>query len=117
MCNLSCPLHNAIPDFVRLVREGKIIEAAELSNSTSSLPEICGRVCPQDRLCESRCTLRNHGGAVTVGNIERYITDTAFEMGWRPSVAEDVVPRPERVAIIGAGPAGLGCADVLTRAG
>lgn len=117
MCNLSCPLHNSIPDFVRLVREGKIIEAAELSNATSSLPEICGRVCPQDRLCESRCTLRNHGGAVTVGNIERYITDTAFEMGWRPSVAEDVVPRPERVAIIGAGPAGLGCADVLTRAG
>ena len=115
-CNWTCPLHNAIPDFIRLVSEDKIIEAAELCHQTSSLPEICGRVCPQDRLCEGACTLKSRNGAVTVGNLERYITDTALEMGWRPVVGP-VTPRGERVAIVGAGPAGLGCADILTRAG
>ncbi|PMC21468.1 oxidoreductase (Fe-S)-binding subunit, partial [Klebsiella aerogenes] len=115
-CNWTCPLHNHIPDFIRLVREGKIIEAAELCHQSSSLPEICGRVCPQDRLCEGACTLKNEGGAVAVGNLERYITDTALAMGWRPTTGE-VAPRQERVAIIGAGPAGLGCADILARAG
>ncbi|HCD5781985.1 (Fe-S)-binding protein [Klebsiella aerogenes] len=115
-CNWTCPLHNHIPDFIRLVREGKIIEAAELCHQSSSLPEVCGRVCPQDRLCEGACTLKNEGGAVAVGNLERYITDTALAMGWRPTTGE-VAPRQERVAIIGAGPAGLGCADILARAG
>ncbi len=115
-CNWHCPLHNAIPDYIRLVQEGKIIEAAELCHQTSSLPEICGRVCPQDRLCEGACTLKDHSGAVSIGNLERYITDTALAMGWRPDVSK-VVPRIEKVAVIGAGPAGLGCADILARAG
>lgn len=115
-CNWHCPLHNAIPGYVRLVREGRIIEAAELCHQTSSLPEICGRVCPQDRLCEGACTLKDLSGAVSIGNLERYITDTALAMGWRPDLSR-VTSRPQRVAVIGAGPAGLGCADVLTRAG
>ncbi|MFB5077730.1 formate-dependent uric acid utilization protein YgfT [Raoultella sp. C349492] len=115
-CNWTCPLHNAIPDFIRLVNEGKIIEAAELCHQSSSLPEICGRVCPQDRLCEGACTMKERGGAVTIGNLERYITDSALAMGWRPQTG-DVSPREERVAVIGAGPAGLGCADILARAG
>ena len=115
-CNWTCPLHNAIPDFIRLVNEGQIIEAAELCHQTSSLPEICGRVCPQDRLCEGACTLQSRNGAVTIGNLERYITDTAFERGWQPQIGA-ITPRSERVAIIGAGPAGLGCADILARQG
>ncbi len=115
-CNWTCPLHNAIPDFIRLVNEERITEAAELCHQTSSLPEICGRVCPQDRLCEGACTLKNRSGPVSIGNLERYITDTAFEMGWRPEIGA-VSPRPEKVAIIGAGPAGLGCADILARNG
>ncbi|MDF7680214.1 formate-dependent uric acid utilization protein YgfT [Enterobacteriaceae bacterium ESL0689] len=116
-CNWTCPLHNAIPDFIRLVHEGEIIAAAELCHRSSSLPEICGRVCPQDRLCEGACTLKKEkGGAVAIGNLERYITDTALTMGWQP-VAGEVSARPERVAVIGAGPAGLGCADILARAG
>ena len=115
-CNWHCPLHNAIPDYIRLVQQGRIIEAAERCHQTSSLPEICGRVCPQDRLCEGACTLKDHTGAVSIGNLERYITDTALAMGWRPDVSQ-VIPRMERVAVIGAGPAGLGCADILARAG
>ena len=115
-CNWTCPLHNHIPDFIRLVNEGKIIEAAELCHQSSSLPEICGRVCPQDRLCEGACTMKGEGGSVAIGNLERYITDTALAMGWRPTIGE-VTPRKERVAVIGAGPAGLGCADILARAG
>jgi len=115
-CGWACPLHNAIPDFIRLAREGRIIEAAELSHQTSSLPEICGRVCPQDRLCEGACTLNGRAGAVTIGNIERYITDEALKQGWRPAPPA-VKPRREKVAIVGAGPAGLGCADILARSG
>lgn len=115
-CNWTCPLHNAIPDFIRLVKEEKIIEAAELCHQSSSLPEICGRVCPQDRLCEGACTLKDKGGSATIGNLERYITDTALAMGWRPGIGE-IAPRKEKVAVIGAGPAGLGCADILARAG
>lgn len=115
-CNWTCPLHNHIPDFIRLVNEGDIIGAAELCHDSSTLPEICGRVCPQDRLCEGACTLKSRNGAVAIGNLERYITDTALAMGWRPDLSA-VQPRAERVAIIGAGPAGLGCADILARAG
>jgi glutamate synthase small subunit-like protein len=116
ICAWTCPLHNQIPQWIKLASQGRIWEAAELSHQTSSLPEVCGRVCPQDRLCEQSCTLNEHGGAVTIGNIERYITETAFEMGWRPDMSA-VKDSGKRVAIIGAGPAGLGCADILVRHG
>ncbi|REL30789.1 FAD-dependent oxidoreductase [Thalassotalea euphylliae] len=115
-CEWKCPVHNYIPQWLELVTEGKIFEAAELCHQTNSLPEMCGRVCPQDRLCESACTLNDEFGAVTIGNIEKYITDTAFEQGWTPDLSH-VVKTGKRVAIVGAGPAGLACADVLTRHG
>ncbi|PWC19756.1 formate-dependent uric acid utilization protein AegA [Brenneria corticis] len=116
VCEWTCPLHNNIPELLSLAKQGRILDAVELSHRTSSLPEICGRVCPQDRLCEGACTLGKEYGAVTVGNIERYITDTALEMGWTPDMSR-VRPSGKRAAIIGAGPAGLACADVLTRNG
>lgn len=116
ICQWTCPLHNAIPQWITLANQGRIVEAAELSHQTSSLPEVCGRICPQDRLCEQSCTLNDRHGAVTIGHIERYITETAFAMGWRPDMSQ-VVPTGKRVAVIGAGPAGLGCADVLVRNG
>ncbi|CNH88363.1 formate-dependent uric acid utilization protein AegA [Yersinia mollaretii] len=116
ICQWSCPLHNAIPKWIALAHQGRIHEAAELSHQTSSLPEICGRVCPQDRLCEQACTLNDHDGAVTIGQIERHITETALATGWRPDMSQ-VKPTGKRVAIIGAGPAGLGCADILVRNG
>lgn len=115
-CEWKCPLHNYIPDWLKLAGEGRIIEAAELCHLTNSLPEVCGRVCPQDRLCEGACTLNDEYGAVTIGGVEKYIVDTAFEMGWRPDLS-NVAPTGKRVAVIGAGPAGLGCADVLIRNG
>jgi len=115
-CEWKCPVHNFIPQWLDLANEGKIIEAAELSHKTNSLPEVCGRVCPQDRLCEGACTLNDDFGAVTIGSIEKYITDTAFKMGWRPDMS-DVVWTDKKVAIIGAGPAGLACADILVRNG
>ena len=86
-CQWKCPVHNYIPDWLKLAGEGRIIEAAELAHQTNSLPEICGRICPQDRLCEGACTLNNEFGAVTIGAIERHITDTAFAMGWRPDLS------------------------------
>lgn len=115
-CEWKCPVHNYIPNWLKLVSEGQLFEAAELCHRTNTLPEVCGRVCPQDRLCEGACTLNDGFGAVTIGNTEKYIVDTAFAMGWRPDMSK-VVPVGKRVAIIGAGPAGLGCADVLARAG
>ncbi len=115
-CEWKCPVHNYIPNWLKLANEGRIFEAAELSHQTNTLPEVCGRVCPQDRLCEGSCTLNDEFGAVTIGNIERYINDKAFEMGWRPDMT-GVKQTGKRVAIIGAGPAGLACADVLTRNG
>ena len=115
-CEWKCPVHNYIPNWLKLLAEGNLFEAAELSHQTNTLPEVCGRVCPQDRLCEGACTLNDGFGAVTIGNAEKYITDTALAMGWRPNLS-DVVPTGKRVAIIGAGPAGLGCADILTRNG
>lgn len=115
-CEWKCPVHNFIPDWLKLVTEGNLFEAAELSHQTNTLPEVCGRVCPQDRLCEGACTLNDGFGAVTIGASEKYITDTALAMGWRPDLS-DVVPTDKKVAIVGAGPAGLGCADVLTRSG
>lgn len=116
-CEWECPVHNYIPNWLQLVKEGKLFEAAELSHKTNSLPEICGRVCPQDRLCEGSCTLNQGGfGAVTIGSVEKYITDEAFKAGWRPDMSK-VVWTDKRVAVIGAGPAGLACADVLVRNG
>jgi glutamate synthase (NADPH/NADH) small chain len=115
-CEWKCPVHNYIPQWLDLANQGRIIEAAELSHKTNSLPEVCGRVCPQDRLCEGACTLNDDFGAVTIGSIETYITDTAFKMGWRPDMS-GVIKTDKRVAIVGAGPAGLACADVLVRNG
>ncbi|MTI62940.1 FAD-dependent oxidoreductase [Methylophaga sp.] len=115
-CEWKCPVHNYIPNWLKLVSEGNLEEAAELSHATNTLPEICGRVCPQDRLCEGACTLNDGFGAVTIGSVEKYITDTALEKGWRPDLS-NVVATGKRVAVIGAGPAGLGAADVLVRNG
>ncbi|HEY9135955.1 MAG TPA: FAD-dependent oxidoreductase [Pseudomonadales bacterium] len=115
-CEWKCPVHNYIPDWLKLAAEGNIEQAAELCHQTNTLPEVCGRVCPQDRLCEGACTLNDGFGAVTIGSTEKYIVDTAFNNGWRPDLS-NVVATDKKVAVIGAGPAGLGCADVLVRAG
>lgn len=115
-CEWKCPVHNFIPNWLKLISEGNIFEAAELSHQTNSLPEVCGRVCPQDRLCEGACTLNDGFGAVTIGSAEKYIADTAFAMGWKPDMSK-VVWTDKKVAIIGAGPAGIGCADILVRNG
>ena len=115
-CEWKCPVHNYIPNWLKLVDEGRLFEAAELSHQTNSLPEVCGRVCPQDRLCEGACTLNSGFGAVTIGQVEKFISEEAFKAGWRPDVS-NVAATGKKVAIIGAGPAGLGCADVLARNG
>lgn len=115
-CEWKCPVHNYIPNWLELVENGKLFEAAELSHQTNSLPEICGRICPQDRLCEGACTLNNGVGAVSIGNIEKYITDEALKQGWRPDMSH-VFDTGKRVGIVGAGPAGLAAADVLARNG
>ena len=116
-CQSHCPLHNNIPDWLRLTAQGRLREAYELSQATNTFPEICGRICPQDRLCEGNCVIEQAGhGTVTIGAIEKYITDTAWEEGW----VDPIVPATEReqsVGIIGAGPGGLAAADVLRRAG
>ena len=116
-CQSHCPLHNNIPDWLKLTAEGRLREAWEVSQATNTFPEICGRICPQDRLCEGSCVIEQSGhGTVTIGSIEKYITDTAWEEGW----VEPIVPaaeRPESVGIIGAGPGGLAAADRLRRAG
>ena len=116
-CQSHCPLHNNIPDWLMLTAEGRLREAWEVSQATNTFPEICGRICPQDRLCEGNCVIEQSGhGTVTIGSVEKYITDTAFEEGW----VEPPKPhreRTERVAIIGAGPGGLAAADRLRRAG
>ncbi len=115
-CEWKCPVHNHIPNWLKLIEQGKLFEAAELSHKTNSLPEMCGRICPQDRLCEGACTLNDGLGAVTIGAIEKYITDEALKAGWKPDMSH-VRPSGRRVAIVGAGPAGLGCADILVRHG
>ncbi|HEX5664795.1 MAG TPA: FAD-dependent oxidoreductase [Xanthomonadaceae bacterium] len=116
-CAHGCPLHNRIPQWLELAREGRIVEAAALCHETNPLPEICGRVCPQDRLCEGSCTLHDGGfGAVSIGAMEKYIVDTALAQGWRPDLSQ-APATGRRVAIVGAGPAGLSCADRLARAG
>ena len=112
-CTTHCPLHNHIPDWLRLTAEGRLREAYALSNATSSMPEICGRICPQDRLCEGNCVIEFSGhGAVTIGAVERYITDTAWEQGWVEPLRPGP-PRGESVGIVGAGPAGLSAAEQL----
>ncbi|ASK35268.1 FAD-dependent oxidoreductase [Alloalcanivorax mobilis] len=115
-CEWKCPVHNYIPNWLKLISEGNLMEAVELAHQTNSLPEVCGRVCPQDRLCEGACTLNDGFGAVTIGATEKYIADTALAMGWRPDMSK-VVWTDKKVAVIGAGPAGIGCADVLVRNG
>ena len=115
-CEWKCPVHNFIPNWLKLVSEGNLFEAAELSHQTNSLPEVCGRICPQDRLCEGACTLNDGFGAVTIGSVEKYITDEALKQGWRPDMS-NVTWTDKKVAVIGAGPAGLGCADILVRNG
>ncbi len=115
-CEWKCPVHNYIPNWLKLISEGNILQAADLVHQTNSLPEVCGRVCPQDRLCEGACTLNDGFGAVTIGSAEKYITDTAFALGWKPDMSK-VVWTDKKVAVIGAGPAGIGCADILVRNG
>ena len=116
-CQSHCPLHNNIPDWLQLTAEGRLREAYELSQATNTYPEICGRICPQDRLCEGNCVIEQSGhGTVTIGAVEKYLTDMAFEEGWVEPI-RPVAERAESVGIIGAGPAGLAAADRLRRIG
>jgi len=116
-CQSHCPLHNNIPDWLRMTAEGRLEEAYEMSQATNTFPEICGRICPQDRLCEGNCVIEQSGhGTVTIGSVEKYITDTAFEQGWVKPI-RPLAERTESVGIIGAGPGGLAAADVLRRQG
>ena len=115
-CQVNCPLHNNIPDWLMLTAEDRLQEAYEVSAATNNFPEICGRICPQDRLCEGNCVIEKGFESVTIGAVEKYITETAFENGWvKP--ANPVSERGESVGIIGAGPAGLAAADMLRRKG
>jgi glutamate synthase (NADPH/NADH) small chain len=116
-CQTHCPLHNNIPDWLAMVAQGRLREAYEISQATNTFPEICGRICPQDRLCEGNCVIEQSGhGTVTIGSVEKYITDTAWEEGWVKPITPSV-ERSESVGIIGAGPGGLAAADMLRRAG
>jgi glutamate synthase (NADPH) small chain len=116
-CQTHCPLHNNIPDWLRLTAEGRLQEAYELSQATNTFPEICGRICPQDRLCEGNCVIEQSGhGTVTIGSVEKYLTDKAWENGWVKPIRPHT-ERTESVGIIGAGPGGLAAADVLRRRG
>ena len=116
-CQTHCPLHNNIPDWLRLTAEGRLQEAYELSQATNTFPEICGRICPQDRLCEGNCVIEHSGhGTVTIGSVEKYLTDLAWENGWVKPIRPHS-ERTESVGIIGAGPGGLAAADVLRRQG
>ncbi|MEP2641006.1 NAD(P)-dependent oxidoreductase [Roseobacter sp.] len=116
-CQSHCPLHNNIPDWLKLTAEGRLQEAYEVSQATNTFPEICGRICPQDRLCEGNCVIEQSGhGTVTIGAVEKYVTDTAWDNGWVLPISP-TQERAESVGIIGAGPGGLAAADVLRRAG
>ena len=116
-CQVHCPLHNNIPDWLKLTAEGRLQEAYELSQSTNNMPEVCGRICPQDRLCEGNCVIEQSGhGTVTIGSVEKYITDTAWEKGWvKPIKVKKQLN--QSIGIIGAGPAGLACAEELRKSG
>lgn len=115
-CQWQCPVHNYIPQWLKLVAEGKIMEAADLAHQTNTLPDVCGQVCPQEKLCEGACTLNDKLGAVSIGAIENYLTETALNNGWKPDISH-IVKTGHHVGIIGAGPAGLACADKLLRYG
>ncbi len=116
-CQSHCPLHNNIPDWLKLTAEGRLREAYEISQATNTFPEICGRICPQDRLCEGNCVIEQSGhGTVTIGAVEKYLTDMAFAEGWVEAISP-AADRPESIGIIGAGPGGLAAADVLRRRG
>ena len=116
-CQVHCPLHNNIPDWLKLTAEGRLKEANELAHNTNNMPEICGRICPQDRLCEGNCVIEQSGhGTVTIGSVEKYITDTAWEKGWiKPFKIKKEIEMS--IGIIGAGPAGLACAEELRKLG
>ena len=116
-CQIHCPLSNNIPDWLKLTAEGRLQEAYEISQSTNNMPEVCGRICPQDRLCEGNCVIEQSGhGTVTIGSIEKYITDTAWEKGWvKPVKVKKEIN--QSIGIIGAGPAGMACAEELRKLG
>ena len=116
-CQIHCPLSNNIPDWLKLTAEGRLKEAYEVSQSTNNMPEVCGRICPQDRLCEGNCVIEQSGhGTVTIGSIEKYITDTAWDKGWvKPFKVKRELK--QSVGIIGAGPAGMACAEELRKSG
>ena len=116
-CQIHCPLHYNIPDWLKFTAEGRLKEANELAHSTNNMPEICGRICPQDRLCEGNCVIEKSGhGTVTIGSVEKYITDTAWEKGWIEPI-KVLKEKKQSVGIIGAGPAGLACAEELRKNG
>jgi glutamate synthase (NADPH) small chain len=116
-CQIHCPLSNNIPDWLKLTAEGRLKEAYELSQSTNNMPEVCGRICPQDRLCEGNCVIEQSGhGTVTIGSIEKYLTDTAWEKGWVKPIKSSTQLK-ESIGIIGAGPAGMACAEELRKSG
>ena len=116
-CQVHCPLHNNIPDWLKLTAEGRLQDAYELSQSTNNMPEVCGRICPQDRLCEGNCVIEQSGhGTVTIGSVEKYITDTAWEKGWVKPIKVKK-EKNQSVGIIGSGPAGLACAEELRKSG
>ena len=116
-CQIHCPLSNNIPDWLKLTAEGRLKEAYEVSQSTNNMPEVCGRICPQDRLCEGNCVIEQSGhGTVTIGSVEKYISDTAWEKGWvKPLTVKKELK--QSVGIIGSGPAGMACAEELRRSG
>ena len=116
-CQVHCPLHNNIPDWLKLTAEERMQEAFEISSSTNNMPEICGRICPQDRLCEGNCVIEQSGhGTVTIGSIEKFITDKAWEEGWVKKI-EPVEEKKESIGVIGSGPAGLAAAEELRKKG
>ena len=116
-CQIHCPLSNNIPDWLKLTAEGRLKEAYEIAQSTNNMPEVCGRICPQDRLCEGNCVIEQSGhGTVTIGSVEKYITDTAWEKGWvKPHKIKNELK--QSIGIIGAGPAGMACAEELRKFG
>jgi len=118
-CTVHCPLHNHIPDWLKLAAEDRLEEAFQLSSSTNNMPEICGRICPQDRLCEGNCVIEQSGhGTVTIGSVEKYLTDNAFEKGWiKPLSIQKHLEKDQSIGIIGAGPAGLAAAEELRKKG
>ena len=118
-CTVHCPLHNHIPDWLKLAAEDRLEEAYEISSSTNNMPEICGRICPQDRLCEGNCVIEQSGhGSVTIGSVEKYLTDNAFENGWiTPLKIQKSIEKENSIGVIGAGPAGLAAAEELRKKG